>query len=39
MCKEDCKNALKIVIAGAEQRMRALQKQIINCKKAFNVWQ
>ena len=38
MCKEDCKNALKNVIAGAE-RMRALQKQINNCKNAFNVWQ
>ena len=37
MCREDCKNALKIVIAGAERR-RALQKQIINCKNAFIVW-
>ena len=38
MCREDCTNALKIVITGAE-RMRALQKQIIDCKNAYNVWQ
>ena len=38
MCREDCKDALKIVITGAE-RLCALQKQTINCKNAFNVWQ
>ena len=40
MCRENCKNVLKIVIAGAETQARAqgpAQKQIINCKNAFNV--
>ena len=42
MFREDCKNMLKIVIAGAETQARAqghAQKQIINCKNAFNVCQ
>ena len=42
MCREDYKNVLKIVIAGAETQARAqgqAQKLIINCKNAFNVWQ
>ena len=42
MCREDCKNVLKIVIAGAETQARAqghAQKLIINCKNVFNVWQ
>ena len=42
MCREDCKNVLKIVIAGGETQARAqghAQKQIINCKNAFNVRQ
>ena len=42
MCREHCKNVLKIVITGAETQARAegdAQKLIINCKNAFNVWQ
>ena len=40
MCREDCKNVLKIVIAGGVTQARAqghAQKQIINGKNAFNV--